>query len=108
MNVNASANSIPWPDRGRWWMFIAIALTIVPAAYVIATAQVTTPLLPAMASIACLVAHSRRSAVALRATALVIMFLFMWLGMASVGIFFAPGVVAMFISVVRTDIASAN
>jgi hypothetical protein len=91
-----------WHDRGLRWAMVAIALTAIATIYVMATSNVMTPLIPLLGSIAALGGRSQRSASALRACALVAMGLFTWLGMASVGLFFVPGVIAMIVAVVRT------
>jgi hypothetical protein len=91
-----------WNDRGRLPLIAAVVLTILAASYVILTTHVTTPVIPVVGSIAGLAGSSRRSAVALRAIGFAIVFLFSWLGLASVGLFFAPGALAMLIALVRT------
>jgi hypothetical protein len=91
-----------WHDRGRLPLLAAIVLTALAAAYVIATSHVATPLIPLVGSITGVAGWSRRSAVALRAVGFLIVFLFTWLGMASVGYLFVPGALAMVVALVRT------
>jgi hypothetical protein len=98
----ANTEAASWYDGGRWWMIVAIGLTMAAAVYVIVTTRVLSPAIPTIASIVSFAGQSRRSARAIRIFALVVMCVYAWLGLASVGLLFLPGAVAMGLSVART------
>jgi hypothetical protein len=95
--------NVEWDDRGRTALFGSIALNVGVAAYVIATYHVWTPMAFVFFSVLPLAASSRRSTVALRATSMCFLFLLAEIAMASVGILFMPGFVAMAVAAVRSE-----
>jgi hypothetical protein len=105
MIATATSQSTSWDDRGRLAALSAVGLTAAIAVYVFVTFQNRSPLVPFFGSLLALFGNSERSAVALRVVALVIVFLFAGIGMASIGIFYIPALVALVVAVARTSAA---
>jgi hypothetical protein len=78
--------------------------TAAVAAYVFATFRNLSPLIPLSGSFLALFGNSRRSSVALRTTAMIILFLFSAISMASIGIFFTPAILALVVAVARGEV----
>lgn len=98
----ADAGSHSTLDRGHLPMLIAVLINGAVAIWIMATWHVASPLVPLIGSLLPLLARSRRGALQLRSAACAIMLGFAWLGMASVGMFFLPGALAMGLAVGRT------
>jgi hypothetical protein len=104
----ATSQSTSWDDRGRWAALLAVAMTAAVAVYVFVTFQNRAPLVPLFGSVIALFGNSRRSAVALRVAAMVIVFLFAEISMASIGLFYIPAIVTLVVAVARTSAAEID
>jgi len=102
--MNSTIQPALWHDCGRRWAISSIVLTLMASTYVMGTTHMTTPLIPAILSFAGVAGRSLRSASALRTCALVVVGLFAWLSLASVGFMFVPGAIAMLVALLRTNL----
>ena len=103
-----TSRATSWDDRGRLAAFGAVALTAAVAVYVWVTFQDRAPLVPFFGSLLALFGNSQRTAVALRVVAMVIVFPFAEISMASIGLFHIPAIVALVVAVARTSAAEID
>jgi hypothetical protein len=76
--------------------------------YVFVALQNRAPLVPFFGSLLALFGNSQRSAIALRIIAMVIVFLFAAISMASIGIFYVPAILALIVAVARSSAAEID
>ena len=108
MRALTTSHSASRDDRGRWAALAAVVWTAAVAAYVFVTFRNLSPLVPLSASLLALCGSSGRAAVARRTIAMIIVFLFAEISMASIGMFFIPAIVALVVSVARSDVREIN
>lgn len=108
MHAMTTSQSTSWDDRGRWAAFAAVAYTAGVAAYVFATFHNRSPLIPLSVSVLALFGNSQPAAVALRIVAMVVLFLFAAISMASIGLFYIPPILALVVAVAQSHVQGAN
>jgi hypothetical protein len=103
MIAMATSQATSWDDRGRSAAYGAVALTATVAVYVWVTFQNRASLVPFFGSLLALFGNSQWTAVVLRTVAMVIVFLFAAISMASIGLFYIPAILMLVAAIARTS-----